>query len=63
MEQCINPECKKEYWLCRIGDLAPGQEASEVFCPYCNTFVLTVKNHLVIARKPDDPKRVKAADA
>ena len=58
MKQCTNPDCQKEYWLCRIGDLLPGKEEEDVFCPYCNTFLLSVKGHLVIARKADNPKKV-----
>ncbi len=42
MEQCTNPECKKQFRVTKIGGGVPGgKEREEVICPYCNTVVRT----------------------
>ena len=37
MERCTNPDCKKKYWVTRIGDSVHGKEPENIVCPYCNT--------------------------
>ena len=42
MEQCNNPDCKKKYYIQRVGDSTPGQEYEEIICPHCNTVVFII---------------------
>lgn len=43
MEQCTNPDCKKKYWLSRVSNSVHNKEHENIFCPYCNTLVETMK--------------------
>lgn len=42
MEQCNNPECKKEFYVSSMGGGVPGgKDLEPIICPYCETTVRT----------------------
>ena len=59
MENCSNPECKKEFYVSLIGDGVPGgKERESVICPYCHTTVRTeVTSGIFVTRKIEDIKK------
>lgn len=42
MDKCTNENCKKKFYVSKIGGGVPGgKEKESIICPYCNTIVRT----------------------